>query len=116
MVEPRLVYLSDSTEVGTVYTKAELVALRDYCDTHGLLLYLDGARLGSALTSPRKEIQMSQSPATFWVYPGVKILVLLIQQFLSPETIKPQQPVRLIKPVFPQQRRSSAGLYHPDVL
>ena len=63
MVEPRLVYLSDSTEVGTVYTKAELVALRDYCDTHGLLLYLDGARLGSALTSPESDLTLSDLAA-----------------------------------------------------
>ena len=51
MVAPRLVYISDTTEIGTVYTKAELTALRQCCDEHGLLLYLDGARLGSALVS-----------------------------------------------------------------
>ena len=51
MVLPRLVYVSDTTEVGTVYTKAELSALSDCCRKHGLYLYLDGARLGSALTA-----------------------------------------------------------------
>jgi len=50
MVKPRLAYISDATEVGTCYTKAELTALRECCTAHGLLLYLDGARLGSALT------------------------------------------------------------------
>lgn len=49
MVSPKLLYLSDSTEVGTVYTKAELTALRQVCDQYGLYLYLDGARLASAL-------------------------------------------------------------------
>ena len=51
MVLPRMVYVSDTTEIGTVYTKAELQALRRCCDEHGLRLYLDGARLGSALTA-----------------------------------------------------------------
>lgn len=50
MVIPRLVYISNTTEVGTVYTRAELSALHIICDEFGLLLYCDGARLGSALT------------------------------------------------------------------
>lgn len=49
MVKPRLVYVSNTTEVGGVYTSAELEALRAVCDELGLLLYLDGARLASAL-------------------------------------------------------------------
>ena len=49
MVKPRLVYVSNTTEVGSVYTTAELEALRAVCDELGLLLYLDGARLASAL-------------------------------------------------------------------
>jgi threonine aldolase len=58
MVLPRLVYISDTTELGTVYTKAELAALRRCCDEHGLYLYLDGARLGSALTSPGNDVTL----------------------------------------------------------
>ena len=46
---PAMVYVSNTSEVGTVYSKAELAALRQCCDRHGLLLFLDGARLGSAL-------------------------------------------------------------------
>ena len=49
MVKPRLVYVSNTTETGGVYTTAELEALRAVCDELGLLLYLDGARLASAL-------------------------------------------------------------------
>lgn len=51
MVHPRVLYLSQSTELGTVYTLAELRALRAVCDECGLLMYIDGARLGSALTA-----------------------------------------------------------------
>ncbi len=49
-VIPRLAYISHTTETGTVYTKAELQALRKCCDEHDMLLYLDGARLGAGLT------------------------------------------------------------------
>ena len=49
MVKPRLVYISNTTETGGAYTAAELAALRAVCDELGLLLYLDGARLASAL-------------------------------------------------------------------
>ncbi len=51
MVKPALVYVSETTEVGTLYSYAQLKALRAVCDALGLLLYLDGARLGSALAA-----------------------------------------------------------------
>lgn len=54
--EPRLVYISDSTELGTIYSRSELIALHNTCRQHGLYLYLDGARLGCALTSPENDI------------------------------------------------------------
>lgn len=50
MVKPRVLYISQSTEIGTVYSLAELRALRAVCDECGLILFVDGARLGSALT------------------------------------------------------------------
>ena len=60
MVAPKMVYISDSTEIGTLYTKAELVALRECCNKHGLLLFLDGARLGSAFL-PRERSDSARS-------------------------------------------------------
>lgn len=54
MVAPRLVYLSNTTEVGTVYTLPELEAMRRVCDRLGLLLYCDGARLACAITAPQE--------------------------------------------------------------
>ena len=51
MVHPRMLYISLSTEVGTVYTMDELRALRAVCDECNLILYMDGARLGSALAA-----------------------------------------------------------------
>lgn len=63
MVHPRLVYVSDSTELGTIYTKAELTALRRCCDERGLLLYLDGARLGAGLTAPGSDLTLADLAA-----------------------------------------------------
>jgi threonine aldolase len=51
MVLPRAVYISQSTELGTVYTTAELTALSEKCKEHGLFLFVDGARLGAGLTA-----------------------------------------------------------------
>lgn len=56
MVLPRMVYLSNATELGTIYTKAELTAISDTCRSLGLLLYLDGARLGTALTAAGNDL------------------------------------------------------------
>lgn len=49
-VLPKMVYISNATETGTIYTKSKLENLRKTCDKYGLYLYLDGARLANALT------------------------------------------------------------------
>ena len=49
MVAPGAVYISQPTEFGTLYSLAELEALRQVCDKYGMRLYLDGARLAYAL-------------------------------------------------------------------
>lgn len=56
MVKPKMVYLSDTTETGTTYTSAELRAIRAVCDRYGLILFLDGARLGCALTAEGNDL------------------------------------------------------------
>ena len=58
MVLPRLVYISDTTEIGSLYSKAELTALRECCDKYGLYLFVDGARLASALVSPENDVTL----------------------------------------------------------
>ncbi len=50
-VQPGMVYISNPTEIGTVYTQDELAALYAVCQKRGLPLYIDGARLGCALVS-----------------------------------------------------------------
>ncbi len=51
MVQPKLVYVSQPTELGTLYTLAELEALSAICRKNHLYFYLDGARLGYALAA-----------------------------------------------------------------
>ena len=58
MVKPKLVYISNPTELGTVYSKAELENLNDYCQEKNLLLYADGARLGSALVAKNSDVTL----------------------------------------------------------
>ena len=60
MVKPRLVYISQTTEYGTVYTLDELRALHELCKANNLLLYVDGARLGYALASNLCDFSLPQ--------------------------------------------------------
>ena len=57
MVLPRMVYISDATELGTIYTKAELAALHEVCGEYGLYLFLDGARMAAALVAEGNDLQ-----------------------------------------------------------
>ena len=51
MVQPKLVYISHPSEMGTLYSKKELEDLSETCHKLGLYLFLDGARLGYGLTA-----------------------------------------------------------------
>lgn len=59
VVKPRLVYISNSTEIGTVYNKNELTLLFHFCQANDLLLYLDGARLGHGLMAKDSNLTLS---------------------------------------------------------
>ena len=60
MVQPGLVYISQSTELGTLYTLKELKALRRVTRKCKLLLYIDGARLGYALASSANDVTLPE--------------------------------------------------------
>ena len=58
MVQPKLVYISHPTELGTLYTKQELMDLRNVCDACGLYLFLDGARLAYGLAADGTDVTL----------------------------------------------------------
>ena len=58
IVMPGMVYVSQPTEYGTLYTRDELCALRDVCREYSLILYADGARLAYALACPENDVTL----------------------------------------------------------
>lgn len=59
MVNPGMVYISQPTEYGTLYSKAELEALSSVCREYKLPLYVDGARLAYALASGENDVTLA---------------------------------------------------------
>ncbi len=58
IVQPGMVYISNPTEYGTLYSKEELVALHEVCQRLELPLFLDGARLGYGLMAEGYDVTM----------------------------------------------------------
>ena len=57
--QPKLVYISQPTENGTIYSLAELEALSAVCREKGLIFFVDGARLGTALVCPGADASLA---------------------------------------------------------
>lgn len=55
---PAVVYISQPTELGTLYSLDEFRRLRKICDDYQLSLFADGARLGYALASPANDVSL----------------------------------------------------------
>ena len=58
-VQPAMVYISNPTEYGTIYTLSELEALSAVCKKWGLSLFVDGARLGYGLTAGGNDVTLA---------------------------------------------------------
>ncbi|MBS5988568.1 threonine aldolase family protein [Anaerococcus hydrogenalis] len=54
---PRKVYISNTTEVGTLYIKKDLEELYDFCKKHDLYLFMDGARLAHAMANEKSDFK-----------------------------------------------------------
>lgn len=54
---PRKVYISNTTEVGTLYSKKDLEELYDFCKKHDLYLFMDGARLAHAMANEKSDLK-----------------------------------------------------------
>ena len=59
-LKQRLVYISNSTEIGTIYSKKELQELYEFCQNKNLILFMDGARLGHALTAETNDLTFDE--------------------------------------------------------
>jgi len=60
MVKPKVVFIANSTELGSIYTKQEIENISQLCRKNNLYLYLDGARLGVALTAKGEDITLPE--------------------------------------------------------
>lgn len=58
-VKLKLVYISNSTELGTIYTLSELEKISSTCRKYGLYLYMDGARLSYALRAKDNDVTLA---------------------------------------------------------
>ncbi len=70
VLKPKMVYISNATEIGTIYSRKELQNLYAYCNKNNLLLFMDGARLGSSLTSLDNDLNLediAKYTDAFWI-------------------------------------------------
>jgi len=58
-VQPKMVYISQPTEIGSLYHKNELIAIYDVCQKYGLYLFIDGARLGYGLCATDNDLAIA---------------------------------------------------------
>ena len=58
IAQPKLVYISNPTEYGTIYSREELSAISQTCHKNGLYLFMDGARLGYGLCSKENNLDL----------------------------------------------------------
>lgn len=99
MVFPGLVYISQPTEYGSLYTKTELTALHQVCEKYELPLYIDGARLGYALASEENDIslpELSRLCEVFYIG-GTKVGALCGEAIVFTKNNMPKHFVTLAK-------------------
>jgi len=60
MVFPGMVYITFATEMGTIYSLAELKAISDICQQYNIPLFIDGARLGYGLMATGSDVTLPQ--------------------------------------------------------
>lgn len=59
IAQPKMVYLSNPTELGTIYSRSELMHISLVCRKYGLYLFMDGARLGYGLTAADNDLSLA---------------------------------------------------------
>lgn len=87
MVRPGMIYLSHPTEYGSLYTAGELQRFHEICRKYGLLLYLDGARMGYGLAARDTDVTLPLIASTcdaFYIG-GTKVGALLGEAVVFPD-------------------------------
>ena len=99
MPAPGMVYLSHPTELGTLYSRAELTALYDTCRRWDMPLFLDGARLGYGLMSPESDMTLRDIAALTDVFyiGGTKVGALCGEALVFRRGVKPRGFVTMTK-------------------
>ena len=99
MVFPGMIYLSQPTEYGTLYSHAELLALRRVCDRFSLRLYVDGARLAYALGAPENDVSPADLAALCdaFYFGGTKCGALFGEALVVPDPARTPHLFTVIK-------------------
>ncbi|MBR0240037.1 MAG: low specificity L-threonine aldolase [Bacteroidales bacterium] len=87
MVYPAMVYISFPSEYGTLYSKAEIAAIREICREYKMKLFVDGARLGYGLASPECDLtlpELAELCDVFYIG-GTKVGALCGEAVVFPE-------------------------------
>ena len=99
MVFPGMVYISQPTEYGTLYSKNELERISKICSNYNLPLYIDGARLGYALMSKENDAtitDISKLCDVFYIG-GTKVGALCGEAVVFTKNNTPKHFITLIK-------------------
>ena len=98
MVRPGMVYLTFPTELGTLYSAAELTAIHDVCHEYGLLLYVDGARLAYGLAASEEvTLQLLAQTVDVFYIGGTKCGALCGEAVVFPKGNAPAHMLSRIK-------------------
>lgn len=99
MAHPDMVYISFPTEYGTIYSKAELEAIRKVCKDYKLKLFIDGARLGYGLESPSADVTLKDIAGLCDVFyiGGTKVGALCGEAVVFPAGDAPEHFFTIVK-------------------
>lgn len=89
IVQPKMIYISNPTEYGTLYSLAELTALSQLCKTYGLYLFADGARMGYGLAAEDNDITLMDYARLCDVFyiGGTKVGAMFGEAVVIPNTL-----------------------------
>ena len=99
MVFPGMVYISHPTELGTLYTKAELEAISGICKAYKIPLFLDGARLGYGVMSRQTDVTIADIARLCDVFyiGGTKVGALCGEAVVFPKNDAPAHFMTMVK-------------------